>query len=80
MKKKTGRAIRYCDSNYGALKGANALVVATEWNEFRRPDFDRVKALLKEPVIFDGRNIYDPAIMAARGFTYYGIGRGITGG
>jgi UDPglucose 6-dehydrogenase len=80
MKKKTGRAIRYCDSNYDALKGANALVVATEWNEFRRPDFDRVKALLKEPVIFDGRNIYDPAIMAARGFTYYGIGRGITGG
>ncbi len=79
MKKKTGRGVKYCQSNYEALKGANALLVATEWNEFRRPDFDRVKALLKEPVIFDGRNIYDPAIMAARGFTYYGIGRGITG-
>jgi UDPglucose 6-dehydrogenase len=78
-KKKIGKTIKYCESNYDALKGANALVVTTEWNEFRRPDFDRVKALLKEPVIFDGRNIYDPAIMAARGFTYYGIGRGLTG-
>jgi UDPglucose 6-dehydrogenase len=79
MKKMTGKTIKYCASNYDALKGANALVVATEWNEFRRPDFDRVKALLKEPVIFDGRNIYDPAIMAARGFVYYGIGRGTSG-
>jgi UDPglucose 6-dehydrogenase len=79
MKRKIGSVIKYCDNNYEALKGANALVVATEWNEFRRPDFDRVKALLKEPVIFDGRNIYDPAVMASRGFTYYGIGRGLTG-
>ena len=79
MKKKIGNVIKYCDNNYEALKGANALVVATEWNEFRRPDFDRVKALLKEPVIFDGRNIYDPAVMASRGFTYFGIGRGLTG-
>ncbi len=78
MKKRTGKAVRYCESNYEALKGANALLVATEWNEFRRPDFDRVKALLKEPVIFDGRNIYDPAVMTSRGFIYYGIGRGMT--
>lgn len=78
MKKRTGKGVRYCESNYEALKGANALLVTTEWNEFRRPDFDRVKALLKEPVIFDGRNIYDPAIMTSRGFIYYGIGRGMT--
>jgi UDPglucose 6-dehydrogenase len=75
MKKKVGNAIKYFDNNYEALKGANALVVATEWNEFRRPDFDRIKALLKEPVVFDGRNIYDPKVLGTRGFIYYGIGR-----
>lgn len=75
MKKKVGNAIKYFENNYEALKGANGLIIATEWNEFRRPDFDRMKALLKEPVVFDGRNIYDPKIMAARGFIYYGIGR-----
>ena len=75
MKKKVGNAIKYFDNNYEALKGAHALVVATEWNEFRRPDFDRIKALLKEPVVFDGRNIYDPKVLGARGFMYYGIGR-----
>jgi UDPglucose 6-dehydrogenase len=78
MKKKVGNAIKYCDSNYDALKGAHALVVATEWNEFRRPDFDRMKALMKEAVVFDGRNIYDPKVMSSKGFTYYGIGRGAT--
>ncbi|MEX0827826.1 MAG: UDP binding domain-containing protein, partial [Haliea sp.] len=51
--------IVYATRNYDALDGASALLVLTEWNEFRRPDFQRIKELLKEPVIFDGRNIYD---------------------
>ncbi len=73
-----GASVEYFDNNYDALKGADALVVATEWNEFRRPDFDRMKSLMKSPVIFDGRNIYDPQKLADKGFVYYGIGR--TGG
>ena len=79
MKRKIGNAVRYFDNNYESLKGADALVIATEWNDFRRPDFDRMKSLLRQPVIFDGRNIYDPRVMAERGFMYYGIGRsGVT--
>ena len=75
MKKKIGHTVKYFDNNYDCIKGADALVIATEWNDFRRPDFDRMKTLMKQPVIFDGRNIYDPRVMAERGFTYYGIGR-----
>lgn len=75
MKRKIGHAVKYYDNNYEALKGADALIVVTEWNDFRRPDFDRMKSLMKQPVIFDGRNIYDPKVMAERGFVYYGIGR-----
>ncbi|WP_413738744.1 UDP-glucose dehydrogenase family protein [Sodalis sp. RH21] len=59
-----------------ALQGAEALVICTEWQNFRAPDFDTIKAALKQPVIFDGRNLYDPERMASRGITYYGIGRG----
>ena len=59
-----------------ALKGADALVVMTEWQAFRAPDFDLVREKLAAPVIFDGRNLYDPARLARRGFTYYAIGRG----
>jgi UDPglucose 6-dehydrogenase len=59
-----------------ALQGADALVICTEWQNFRAPDFDAIKAALKQPVIFDGRNLYDPERLQARGFTYYGIGRG----
>ncbi len=76
MKKRIGSVVRYVDNNYDALKGAEALLLLTEWNEFRRPDFDRIKSLLKAPVIFDGRNIYNPKLMREKGFTYYGIGRG----
>ncbi|QKT04813.1 UDP-glucose/GDP-mannose dehydrogenase family protein [Ectothiorhodospiraceae bacterium 2226] len=65
-----------CTKPEMALDGADALVVVTEWNVFRSPDFDAVKAALKEPVVFDGRNIYDPARLGRMGFTYYGIGRG----
>lgn len=75
MKKRFGTGVKYFDNNYDALKGAHALVMITEWNEFRRPDFDRMKSLMKEPVIFDGRNIYDPKVMREKGFVYYGIGR-----
>jgi len=75
-KRRLGKSVKYYDNNYDALKGADALVVVTEWNEFRRPDFDRIKLLMKEPVIFDGRNVYDPKIMKEKGFVYYGIGRG----
>jgi UDPglucose 6-dehydrogenase len=59
-----------------ALEGADALAIVTEWREFRSPDFDYIKAALRTPVIFDGRNLYDPAQMARAGFSYYAIGRG----
>ncbi|CAM3230831.1 putative UDP-glucose 6-dehydrogenase (Ugd) (Udg) [Xenorhabdus nematophila ATCC 19061] len=59
-----------------ALKGADALIICTEWQNFRAPDFDVIKNSLRTPVIFDGRNLYDPERMQSRGFTYYGIGRG----
>ena len=74
-KKIFGEGIRYAHRNYDALDGASALLVLTEWNEFRRPDFARMKQLMERPVIFDGRNIYDPLDLAERGFTYYSIGR-----
>ena len=70
-----GEKIHLFDNNYDVLKGADALIVVTEWNEFRQPDFVRMKRLMKSPVIFDGRNIYDAKEVRARGFTYYGIGR-----
>ncbi|AVF34078.1 UDP-glucose dehydrogenase family protein [Rahnella sikkimica] len=59
-----------------ALQNADALIICTEWQNFRAPDFDAIKKTLKEPVIFDGRNLYDPERLEKRGFTYYGIGRG----
>jgi UDPglucose 6-dehydrogenase len=71
-----GDRIRYAESCYGALQGADALVIATEWNEFRKPDFGLMKNLMKQPVLFDGRNIYDPRKMKRIGFVYHSIGRG----
>jgi UDPglucose 6-dehydrogenase len=68
----------YCKMMESALEGADALAIVTEWREFRSPDFDEIKAKLAAPVIFDGRNLYDPAAMQRAGFTYYGIGRGDT--
>lgn len=61
---------------YAAVEGADALVLVTEWNEFREPDFARVKRLLRQPVVFDGRNIWDRERLTGLGFAYYGIGRG----
>jgi len=68
--------IQYTHGNYDALKGADALLLITEWNQFRYPDFGKVKNLLKNPVIFDGRNQYNPKELKELGFVYYGIGRG----
>jgi UDPglucose 6-dehydrogenase len=65
-----------CKSSPEALVGADALAIVTEWREFRSPDFDSIKSALRAPVIFDGRNLYDPAHMLRAGFTYYAIGRG----
>ena len=73
-----GDKLVYCDRPYGALEGADGLAIVTEWQEFRNPDFEVMRRLLRQPVIFDGRNLYDPARMAALGFTYHGIGRAQT--
>lgn len=70
-----GDEIEYTRDAYEAAEGADALVICTEWNEFRRPDFDALRQLLTQPVIFDGRNLYDPQRTAAQGFDYYSIGR-----
>ena len=67
--------ITYCDNEYSAIKNADALIVVTEWNEFRNPDFEDMKTMLKNSVIFDGRNIFSPEQMKNLGFTYYSIGR-----
>jgi UDPglucose 6-dehydrogenase len=67
--------IRYAAHAYEALRGADALVIVTEWNEFREPDFDRMKKLMRQAVIVDGRNIYNPKQIRAAGFAYYSIGR-----
>jgi len=72
-----GDRVTYHRVNYEALQGADALLIVTEWNEFRRPDFPRMKRLLKRPVIFDGRNLYEPDVMREAGFTYFPIGRGV---
>ncbi|HPQ67865.1 MAG TPA: UDP-glucose/GDP-mannose dehydrogenase family protein [bacterium] len=64
-----------CANNYEALEGADALILVTEWNEFRRPNFDRIKSMLSAPVLFDGRNLYTPKVLKDMGFAYYSIGR-----
>ena len=70
-----GDSVKYAQSSYDALSNADALILVTEWNEFRRPDFERIKKLLKNPVIFDGRNQYEPKRMQERGFEYICIGK-----
>jgi len=76
VQKLLGDRIRLDPSHYAVAEGADALVLVTEWNEFRRPDLARLKSLLKQPVLFDGRNIWNPSELRAAGFTYTGIGRG----
>ena len=70
-----GDKISYCDTSYDALCQADAMLLLTEWNEFRNPDFDKVKLLLKNPVIFDGRNQYDKDFLKEKGFEYFCIGK-----
>ncbi len=70
-----GDRIDYHRVNYDALQGADALLIVTDWNEFRRPDFRRMRSLMKAPVIFDGRNLYEADVMRQHGFTYFPIGR-----
>jgi UDPglucose 6-dehydrogenase len=70
-----GSKVHYAENSYTALTGADALVLVTEWNEFREPDFARMRKLMRSPVIFDGRNIYNPDQIKAQGFSYFSIGR-----
>jgi len=70
-----GEGVEFCDDPYAALDGADALAIVTEWKAFRSPDFARIKTALREPVIFDGRNLYDPAVVSAAGLEYHAIGR-----
>ncbi len=75
VKAYTDLEMDYVDNQYEALPGADALIIVTEWNEFRTPNFDKIKVKLKTPLIFDGRNVYDLDEMENRGFDYYSIGR-----
>jgi UDPglucose 6-dehydrogenase len=68
--------VQFVQNPYSAAEGADALFLVTEWNEFRQPDFARIKAAMKQPVLFDGRNIWNPARLREQGFTYFGVGRG----
>jgi UDPglucose 6-dehydrogenase len=74
-KKVFGERIGYGVKNYDVLKDADALLVITEWNEFREPDFEKIKSLMKKPVIFDGRNIYDGKKLNEKGFIYFSVGK-----
>lgn len=70
-----GRNVTFCADPYEAAQGADALFLVTEWNEYRHPDFERLKAALKRPVVFDGRNLFDPVKLREQGFVWYGVGR-----
>jgi UDPglucose 6-dehydrogenase len=74
-KRTFGSRIQYAASNYGCVEGADALLIVTEWQAFRNPNFQRMKSMMRQPVIFDGRNIYDPIALRQLGFTYYSVGR-----
>ena len=74
--RRIGRTITYAESSYAALVGADALIVVTDWNEYRHPDFERIRTTLRTPIVVDGRNLYDAQKMRAMGFTYSSIGRG----
>jgi UDPglucose 6-dehydrogenase len=67
--------VTWASSPYAAVRGADALLLLTEWNEFSQLDFKKIKKLLRHPIIFDGRNMLDPAPLKKQGFKYYGIGR-----
>jgi UDPglucose 6-dehydrogenase len=75
-RRRIGERIGYAETNYDALAGADALVVVTDWNEYRHPDFGRIFSTLRRPIIVDGRNLYDPSKLQSMGFTYSCMGRG----
>ena len=75
VRKLLGDRITFEEGNYTTAEGADALVLVTEWNEFRRPSFERLKKIMRQPVIFDGRNVWNPSEVRAAGFIYEGIGR-----
>lgn len=72
-----GESVRFATSTYDAVREADALVLVTEWSEFREPDFPRLMKIMRKPVVFDGRNVFNPAKLRGSGFSYYGIGRNI---
>ena len=74
-----GEKLVYCDRPYGAIEGADGLAIVTEWQEFRNPDFEVMRRLMRDKVIFDGRNLYEPKVPAGFGFVYYSVGRHIAG-
>ena len=74
--RRLGTSIHFAENGYDAIDGADALVVVTDWNEYRHPDFARIHRLLRAPVVVDGRNLYDARKMRALGFAYDSIGRG----
>ncbi len=74
--RRTATDLKLCKTADEALDGADCLVIVTEWQQFRSPNFDAIKSKLKDPVIVDGRNLYSPEQMAKKGITYYAIGRG----
>jgi UDPglucose 6-dehydrogenase len=75
VKQLYGEKIKFAETQYEALQGAEALIIATEWNEFRTPDFNKISQLLKNKTIFDGRNLFDNASMEKLGYHYESIGR-----
>jgi len=75
VKKILGEQITYSDDPYAATEQADALIIATEWSVFRTPDFEQLKSRLRQPLVFDGRNLYDVDKMAEMGFDYHSIGR-----
>lgn len=75
-----GDKIHYCDQPMDTLEDVDGLAIVTEWSQFRTPDFEEMKSRMKQPVVFDGRNLYDPQVLAEQGFTYYSIGRPVAGG
>ena len=76
-RRQLGDRVEYTEHPYAALEGADALFLMTEWNEFRQPDFQRILAAMKQPILFDGRNIWNAQRVRQLGFTYYGVGRGL---
>ena len=80
MKKLIGDKIQYCQTPYEAAENADAIFIATEWPEFRTPDFEKLSAIVKQKVIFDGRNLYDLEAMRELGYSYFSIGREVVNG